>query len=373
LLACQTKMYCHSYCILLPVIIFSSLFVVATQSDVVNERVTVVETGFQSNNNRPPVNQRNFTSPIIEAVINETASRMKSTKLATLFVNCFPNTLDTTVNFTYVNGQPDTFVVTGDIKAMWLRDSSAQVDPYIPYITRDSRLKDLIRGVINRQTRYINVDVYANAFNRINGPSPNSHDIRYPPMNHSALLFEGKYELDSLAWVMRLSTRYYEYTKDSTLCTDSEWKKAVWRMINAIVYQQNSTASMSPRDRWYYSFSRWTTQQTETLENGIGIPGRRCGMSRSPFRPSDDAHRNPYPIAANAMTVVGLRKISDIFSKDIRCRDNVLASAAKQLADEIDEGIRTWGVVNHPKFGLIYAYEVDGFGSYLPAACTHSL
>ena len=78
---------------------------------------------------RPPVAERKFTSEAVEKHLKKSKARIKDPKLAWMFENCYPNTLDTTCEFKTVNGKPDTFVITGDIHAMWLRDSSAQVYP----------------------------------------------------------------------------------------------------------------------------------------------------------------------------------------------------------------------------------------------------
>ena len=102
---------------------------------------------------RVAVAKRKFQSPAVEKTIARVQAGIGNRELAWMFGNCFPNTLDTTVDFEMVNGRPDTYVITGDIDAMWLRDSSAQVWPYLPLMSEDAQLQQLIAGVINRQTR----------------------------------------------------------------------------------------------------------------------------------------------------------------------------------------------------------------------------
>eukprot|EP01120_Amphizonella_sp_Union-15-10_P017022 TRINITY_DN9309_c0_g1_i1.p1 TRINITY_DN9309_c0_g1~~TRINITY_DN9309_c0_g1_i1.p1 ORF type:complete len:485 (-),score=72.55 TRINITY_DN9309_c0_g1_i1:34-1488(-) len=313
-----------------------------------------------SNAGRPPPYQRKFQSEAVDNYIAQLSAKMKDPDLAELFTNCFPNTLDTTVEFT-PGTRPNTFVITGDIPAMWLRDSSGQVMPYITFANQDPKLKDMLLGIIFRQADSINIDVYANAFNFADEGSPHQGDNRHPPMNKR--LFEGKYELDSLAWVMKLSAAYYRQTQDARMCTDSSWKSAIRKIYSAIVYQQKSTWNMSSTDPLYYSFSRVTTSQIDTLLNSVGVPGQQCGLSKSPFRPSDDAHRLPFPVAANAMASVSLSEISSILKVSGPCQDLQTANELEALSNQIKQAVQKWGIVAHPVHGLVYAYEVDGYGS----------
>ena len=109
---------------------------------------------------RPAEGERLFTSEAIEAEIERITSLLTNERLAWMFSNCFPNTLDTTVHYREQNGKHDTFVYTGDIHAMWLRDSGAQVWPYVQYANDDEALKAMLAGVINRQFLSINIDPY---------------------------------------------------------------------------------------------------------------------------------------------------------------------------------------------------------------------
>jgi len=178
------------------------------------------------------------------------------------------------------------------------------------------------------------------------------------------LLWEGKYEIDSLAWVLRLSQNYFNYSKDDSICTP-DWFNAIARIVATVKYQQQSLDQMSRNDSLFYSFSRQTTTQSETLQQGIGIPTRNCGLSRTGFRPSDDAHRLPFLIPGNIFMSQGLSQISKVMLIPGQCYNVSLSQETAQLGQVISDAIRTEGIITHPRFGQIYAYEVDGFGSQL--------
>ena len=145
---------------------------------------------------RPPLAQRKFTSPAVEARIEEIKKTIGDPELAWMFENCYPNTLDTTVRIGELDGKPDTFVITGDIDAMWLRDSTAQVWPYLPLAKQDPKLQRMLAGVINRQTRCVLIDPYANAFNfgPTGSPWAQDHTLMKPELH------ERKWEIDSLCY-----------------------------------------------------------------------------------------------------------------------------------------------------------------------------
>lgn len=310
--------------------------------------------------NRPPVNERKFVSKVIDDLIVNITAKIKDPTLALLFTNCLPNTLDTTVlNFTYVNGLPDTFVVTGDIPAMWLRDSTNQVFPYLPYASQDPALQKMLLGVVLRQAKSIMIDVYANAFidTYINITSPWGGDDRIPKMNTS-VVWEGKYELDSLAAFFKLSYHYYKYTNDTTHLLNPTWRNAVYKAVSTIQVQQQSTLDDNPPN---YYFQRSAMNPTDTLQHGIGFPASYTGMSKSPFRPSDDSHALPFPIAANSMAVVTLLDLATLF--DGPANNASFAADLRSLAAQIQKGINNYGVMNHPVFGSVLGYEVDGFGN----------
>ena len=301
---------------------------------------------------RPAPENRLFSSPAIENTISRTASLLKNPQLKQMFINCFPNTLDTTVHLMEDrDGQPDTYVWTGDIPAMWLRDSGAQVWPYVDLCTEDPALQRMIAGVINRQFYLIGLDPYANAFNvEPQGPA-NPTDV--PEAN--PYVFERKWEIDSHCYPIRLAYAYWKKTGDTSVF-GKDWLKAIGLTLSTFREQQRYEGHGS------YTFLRTTDRQLDTkCVVGRGNPVKPCGLIASAFRPSDDATTFEFLVSSNFMAVSSLRKAAEILSEVNGRKD--MADACTALADEVQAALKEHAIVQHPKYGPIYAFEVDGFGS----------
>ena len=303
---------------------------------------------------RPVPSQRKFTSRAVETKIAEVKRAITDPELAWLFENCFPNTLDTTVTLQVRNGRPDTFVITGDINAMWLRDSSAQVTPYLPLAPYDKELQRLLAGVINRQSMCILIDRYANAFSFGSKACPWGVNDK-PPLTPE--LCERKWEIDSLCYPIRLSHSYWKITGD-TSCFHTEWLQAS-RLIVQTFREQQRLNGPGP-----YRFQRTTDNPIDTPPfNGLGNPTRAVGLIHSAFRPSDDACVFPFLIPANLFAVVALKQLAEILSTVLS--EQKLAGECHALAQEITAAVDKYGKAVVRRSGLVYAYEVDGFGNKL--------
>jgi meiotically up-regulated gene 157 (Mug157) protein len=303
--------------------------------------------------NRPALGKRKFTSKAVEETIKRVKQKIKDPKLAWMFENCFPNTLDTTVHFKMIDGKPDTFVITGDIHAMWLRDSTAQVWPYLPLMKDDDQLKLMIAGLVNRQTKCVLIDPYANAFNDGPGNSEWMSDVT----DMKPELHERKWEIDSLCYTVRLAYNYWKKSGDTSVFTE-EWKKAAKLILQTFKDQQRKENNGS------YSFLRKTTQPFDTLSNGgWGNPVNPVGLIVSSFRPSDDATIYGFLIPSNLFAVVSLKQMSEILTTVYN--DKSLATQCESLANEVDEAIKKYAIKEHLNYGKIYAFEVDGFGNEL--------
>lgn len=298
--------------------------------------------------------QRNFRSTAVDNAIKLFQSKVKNKELAWLFNNCFPNTLDTTVFYDEKNGKPDTYVITGDIDAMWLRDSSAQVFPYLQFTKQDMALHNLVKGVINRQAQCVLKDPYANAFyndeSKVGEWSKDLTDMQ--PGIH-----ERKWEIDSLCYPIRLAYHFWKETGD-TSPFDLQWKKAIELTLKTFIQQQRKE-NPGP-----YHFQRQTAWATDGVPMaGYGYPAKPNGLICSMFRPSDDATIFPYLIPSNFFAVISLKQAAEMVK--VIHKDNALASQLTALATEVENALRKYAIITHPQFGKVYAYEINGYGSYV--------
>ena len=302
--------------------------------------------------------------------------------LARLFENAFPNTLDTTVRWhvdstvshkskrywdTAAWKGPQSFIVTGDINAEWLRDSTNQLAQYQPLAKKDKDIFKLILGAINTQAEYVIVHPYCNAFQppAPSGLNPTFQDQadNVHPVYEPSFVFECKYELDSLAHFLSLSNQFYAHT-GSTDFLNSRWLLALDTVLQVLSEQSKPTfdEETGAYHRNAYTFQRRTEIGTETLSlGGVGNPlNGGTGLVRSAFRPSDDATILGFLIPSNAMMSVELKRTAAMLAKAGK------KNAAKEVAawgEKISAGVWEHGVVHHKKHGKVFAFEVDGYGS----------
>ncbi|KAG5977681.1 hypothetical protein E4U54_007097, partial [Claviceps lovelessii] len=281
------------------------------------------------------------------------------------------------------------FVITGDIHAMWLRDSANQLQSYKPLLnstflntnastnTNNNNITSLFRGAINLQARFITRFPYCNAFQ----PPP---DAKLPLSIHSQLLtrsqlfkradsvrppydpntvWECKYELDSLSAFLQLSWDYYDATRDAAFFGKFGWRAAVKAILQVARDMMQGTYSPDGHvNQPPYTWLRDANSATETVSNqGAGNPvAGNVGLVRSFFRPSDDSTIYQYLIPANMM----FARYLDACAAMMDPLDRETASQMRQMASGIRAAVEKHALVRHPEFGDIFAYEVDGFGSY---------
>ncbi|MBK9732761.1 MAG: glycoside hydrolase family 125 protein [Chitinophagaceae bacterium] len=304
--------------------------------------------------NRPALKERKFTSEAVEQLIAEIKPAIADKEIAWLFENCFPNTLDTTIDYEPVKGKPDTFIITGDIDAMWLRDSTAQVWPYLPLILKDEKLKKLVQGLINRQVKCVLKDPYANAFYKDLSKESSWKSDQPSPI---AGVHERKWEVDSLCYVIRLSNEYYALTGDASLF-DKDWDKAMRLTVSTFRTEQRKNGT-SP-----YSFVRKTDNMIDApVFSGTGAPIKPVGLICSMFRPSDDATTFPFLIPSNLFAMLSLRQLSAIYKTSLK--EIAFSTECNDFANELETAIHQHAVTTHLTFGTIYSYEIDGFGNRL--------
>lgn len=306
---------------------------------------------------RPPLGQRKFTSPAVEKAIAQTKAKIGDPELAWLFENCYPNTLDTTVQVGTLHGKPDTFIVTGDIDAMWMRDSSAQVWPYVPLAAHDESLRRLFRGLIRRHAVCIAIDPYANAFM----PDPRAKStLTWAQQDATDMrpgVAERKWEIDSLCYPIRLANAYWKATGDRQPF-DDDWRAAMHTVVDTFRVQQRKHGP-GP-----YHFQRPSANPTDTqFLGGFGNPTRPVGLIHAMFRPSDDACVYPLFIPGNLFALGTLR---DLATLTVALHDDrKFAAECTALADEIGQALQQHAVMHDEHGNDIWAYEVDGYGNQL--------
>ena len=303
----------------------TELILAKDHTNVVNQAVEIA--AYKSN--RPPVNKRLFTSKAVEAEITRVKKLLTNQKLAWMFENCFPNTLETTVHYRTTDGKPDTFVYTGDIHAMWLRDSGAQVWPYIQLANKDPELKKMLEGVIRRQFKCINIDPYANAFNdgAVGGDWMSDLTDMKPELH------ERKWEIDSLCYPIRLAYHYWKTTGDASIFSD-EWLTAIAKVLKTFKEQQRKEDPKGP-----YRFQRKTERALDTMTNdGWGNPVKPVGLIASAFRPSDDATTFQFLVPSNFFAVTSLRKAAEILNTVNKKPD--LAKECTTLSNEVEAALK---------------------------------
>ena len=304
--------------------------------------------------NRPAESERLFKSQAVEKEIVRIKKLLKNQKLAWMFENCFPNTLDTTVRHRKSDGKDDTIVYTGDIHAMWLRDSGAQVWPYVQLAGQDENLKNMLAGVIRRQFKCIIIDPYANAFLDPYDPNPD-HQWQSDLTDMKPELHERKWEIDSLCYPIRLAYHYWKTTGDASIF-DEYWMQAIEAVLRTFKEQQR-------KENWGpYKFQRETAKASDTVVNdGWGNPVKPVGLIASTFRPSDDATIFQFLIPSNFFAVTSLNKAAEILTAVNK--QSALAKECTDLSNEVKAALDKYATFDHPKYGEIYAFEVDGYGS----------
>ncbi|KAK0731467.1 hypothetical protein B0H67DRAFT_529297 [Lasiosphaeris hirsuta] len=337
---------------------------------------------------RPPPECRTFKLPALEDVLTRMKDIVVDPDLFRLFENSYPNTLDTMVKWrgyanitdketgeTEVTDEELTYVITGDIDAMWLRDSASQVYSYVSLLEPSSdpdSLASLWRGLINAHARYIVISPYCHSFQPPveSGIPPTLNDAfsRNSPIPgyNPDLVFDCKWELDSLASFLQISAAYYERTGDLAFFAKYSWVAAVQAAVDASAAMRTGTYDNDGHvlpSAW--TFTGWTDRGSETLtNNGLGNPVKENGMVRSAFRPSDDACIFQLLTPSNMMFAAYLEQASVIMEGLVDRNENAtnLTTVMRDLAGGIRAGIERDAVVAHRQFGEIFAYEVDGYG-----------
>lgn len=356
---------------------------------------------------RPIPPCRTFKSQEVEDTIERLRKVIVDPDLMRLFENTWPSTLDTTVAWTgfanktvieevdpvtnttfywdaghkfqltkedikkLANEEPEelSFIITGDIEAMWLRDSANQLQSYTSILRPSSQngsLASLFRGAINLQARYILGDPFCNAFqapieSKIPRKSSANSDTISPSYDYMAV-FSCQWELDSVASFLQLSADYARMTGDIAFFSKHSWVKAVAKILQ--ITSSMMIDSYDEEGNWQHTPYTYCAPYGGTPINECnGSPHRgNIGLVRSFQRPSDDSCIYQYLIPSNMMYSVALNASSHIMAA-VQPPASNLTSWMRQMSTGIRSAINTHAIVNDPVHGPIYAYEIDGFGS----------
>ena len=276
--------------------------------------------------------------------------KLPDEKLRAVFEKCITNTWETTMKR---KEDGTVYIITGDIDAMWLRDSAMQVKPYL-HLVGNPEVDQMFKGLVARQMMYIQIDPYANAFNEYdNGNCWEKNDItQYNPWN-----WERKYEIDSLCFPVYIAYEYYLKSGDKSIFTDA-CRAGFAKILEVFETEQDH------ENKSAYRFERHCGIETETLQReGKGRLTGYTGMTWSGFRPSDDACTYGYLVPSNMLAAVILGHIADVAQHVFE--DEAMRAKAETLRAQITEGIYQYGVIDHPKFGKVFVYETDGLGNHV--------
>ncbi|MRI31861.1 hypothetical protein EOPP23_02475 [Endozoicomonas sp. OPT23] len=319
---------------------------------------------------------KKFTSEAVESYLLRYAPVITDKDLAQLFKNTFAYTLDNTVFYENVDQDSSltdlrTYIVTGDIKAMWIRDSTNQLTPLAFLVPKDERLFRLFVGLVNSQSEFLKEDPFANAFVVPGGDSsPNMNDKTYGQFNRPGMqgnVYERKFEPDSLAAHLKLQrillTSASGQQISELLNEGLNWAMTTTSLINLLTaWTEDATILKNPNSPFYYYFVRPGAGDLDTLKNGTGIPEKVTGMVRTLFRPSDDASKLPFNIPINSMLAYELSELAEIYQQ-LGMANDELRARMTQLSAQITEAINTYGTLQAADSNCQYSYEVDGFGS----------
>ncbi|KAF2272110.1 uncharacterized protein EI97DRAFT_437200 [Westerdykella ornata] len=343
---------------------------------------------------RPVPDCRTFHSPELEDTLKRLKDVITDPDLYRLFENTWPSTLDTTIAWRGYAAPPSlpeevegaeggegvtkrdaeekeelSFIITGDIEAMWLRDSANQLQAYTSILkpsTDFSSLASVFRGAINLQARYILEAPFCNAFqapveSNITRKSSENSD-RISPSFDFMKVFSCQWELDSVASFLQLSDDYVTATGDYEFFSKWKWKEAVKKVLETA--ESMMIDSYNEAGEWQHTPYTYCAPYGGTPINDCnGSPHRNIGLIRSFHRPSDDACTYQFLIPSNMMFSHALNTTAKIMSR-IEGPDNAnLTNWMRTLSTGIRTAIHRHARVADRTYGTIFAYEIDGYGS----------